>query len=264
MHGVASGLSAGSHTAKVQYYTHSGTVYLPHQTTDAGENYYGLSAKVVPSANLVTTASFPTASAYGTSSTWASLPTPLSISFTTTSDDAVMILADLSRVQHSTINVNTAFRIIVDGSDVVAYSNTADAYSWAYDAISMHGVARGLRTGTHTAEVQYYTERGIIYIPYNSYAGENYVRLTACAVHNSQLVSASTFPSASYSGTSTSWATHRDRTTALCDCDGERPVWPCLAQVGSAPRGAFDQLHDASVRADAAHRGPLPRAALDK
>ena len=61
-------------------------------------------------------------------SRWASLPTALSLSFTTPADESTLLVADLSRVQHSHSNVNTAFRILVDSTVVVAFGNTGDAY----------------------------------------------------------------------------------------------------------------------------------------
>ena len=120
----------------------------------------------------------------GTSTTWAAMPTTaLSLSFTVAgTQDYVLLFADVSRVQHSTEDVNTMLRIVVDGSTTVALTNTGNSRRWAYDALSFHGVATGLSAGSHTAELQYRTQSGMGLLPdHRALGGVNggYMRLTA-------------------------------------------------------------------------------------
>ena len=74
--------------------------------------------------------------------------------FAVSNGEAVLLLADISFVRHDTANKNTFFRILVDGVDTVAYSNTGNSAGADYRSISFHGVKSGLSIGTHTAELQ--------------------------------------------------------------------------------------------------------------
>ena len=140
------------------------------------------------------------------SSSWASLATPLTITFAVESDESVLLLASISRVQHSDANTNVAFQIIIDGTTQVAISNTGDANGMQYDAIAVHGVATGLSTGAHYAELQYKVNVGTCcaYIPQHDTDGAGYLSLTAERVPSTQLVTSSSFPTAHVSGSSTS------------------------------------------------------------
>lgn len=69
-HGVVSGLSAGDHTAEVQYQTQSGTAYLPYVDSSGG-SYLRLTSYAVPAAQLVKASSNPTTTASATSTSWA-------------------------------------------------------------------------------------------------------------------------------------------------------------------------------------------------
>lgn len=78
----------------------------------------------------------------------------VSTSFTVGSGDSVLLIADISRIQHASPNINTAFRIIVDDTDVVATANTGNSYTFGYADVSLVGVASGLSVGLHTAKLE--------------------------------------------------------------------------------------------------------------
>ena len=181
-HGVAEGLSVGSHTAELEYKTQAGMGWIPrHESDGSGRGYVRLSSLALPGAKLTTTSKVPTSDSSGTSTTLAALPGgALSTTFTVDGDEAVVLTADIARVQHSTTNVNTEFHIVVDGTTTVAISNTGNARSWAYRALSFSGVATGLSAGSHTAEVQYKTISGTVALWKNSESnGAGYERITA-------------------------------------------------------------------------------------
>ena len=188
-HGVVSGLSAGTHTAEVQYYTNSGSCQFYDEHN--GPAYARLSVHTVPQSDLPTSVQlspFAGISSYatGTSTTWAPMPTPLVISFTTTSSgDSVLFLADVARLQHSTASKNTELRIVIDGTHAIAHTNAGDASGWKYVSVSLHGVASGLLVGEHTAELQYQTQAGTVYIYKDDLHGYGYgyCRLTGRIAH---------------------------------------------------------------------------------
>ena len=178
-HGVALDLGIGVHTAEIQFKVHASScaletvctpadafrvlalqaanyVRLFHSTNGNGAASIRLSALTQPSEALGTTVNFPTnLKAAGTSTTWASLPEfPMRATFEVSSGESVLLLADISYVRHDDANINTFFQIIVDDSLVIAYSNTGNAAGLQYRSLSFHGVASGLSTGSHTAELQ--------------------------------------------------------------------------------------------------------------
>lgn len=130
-------------------YPSSGVVTLGH-------GYMRLSAVTLPSDALSTTENFPTnVKAEGSSTAWASLPeVPMTTSFDVTNSENVLLIADISCVQHATIDTNTFFQVIVDDTTVVALSNTGNAEGYLYRSLSFQGVAGGLSTGLHTAELK--------------------------------------------------------------------------------------------------------------
>lgn len=71
------------------------------------------------------------------------------VTFGTDGDESVLLLASLSRVQHSVSNNNIALRILVDGSTAVAISNTGRADNMYYDQNAMHGAITDLSAGTY-------------------------------------------------------------------------------------------------------------------
>ena len=150
---------------------------------------------------ISTASSLATTTASGTSTAWASLPGgELKVSFAIGDDDSVLVLASLSRVQHSAANSNIALRIIVDGSTVVAISNTGQADGNYYRHNALHGALSGLSTGEHTAEVQYKIESGTAYIPYHAADGSGYLSVTATIVPSWQLVTAALLPASTATG----------------------------------------------------------------
>eukprot|EP00966_Prymnesium_polylepis_P081862 1896145-Prymnesium_polylepis.1 len=66
-----------------------------------------------------------------------------------------MVLFDISRVQRNVRGRNAAFRLVLDGSDVIAMTNTGGgSLMMDYRQAVSHGAERVLQTGLHTAEVQ--------------------------------------------------------------------------------------------------------------
>ena len=86
-------------------------------------------------------------------------------------------------MQHASADVNTAFRIVVDGTVEVAISNTGNSHGWAYDAISFHGVVTSLGAGAHSAELQFRPASGGVTFNRAAwptiYVGDGYHRLTS-------------------------------------------------------------------------------------
>ena len=211
-HGVPTGLSAGTHTAEIQYKGPGGNVLFLHDAN--GLSHVRLTAVPLPSTQIssafffLTNCGFSGCTNSGTSTEWAALPTPLTTSFTTVGVQSVLLLADLSRVQNTVSNANTRFRILVDGSQEVALSNTGDASVWQFDAVHIHGVAASLAAGAHVAEVQYKTSSGSVYMPMSDNTGGfGYARLTAVSEPSSLLTTTFSFPTApSPPMTSTAWA----------------------------------------------------------
>ena len=78
----------------------------------------------------------------------------MTTNFEVSSGEAVLLLADISYVRHDDASINTFFQIIVDNSLVLGYSNTGNSAGMGYCSLSFHGVATGLSTGSHTAELQ--------------------------------------------------------------------------------------------------------------
>ena len=130
---------------------------IPYNNPSDGLGYLALTAESVPASQLVTSARWPSSAEAGSATSWASLPGgAITAAFDiVNAGDKVLLIAGISRVQHQTVNKNTFFQIIIDGTLPVANSNTGNAQGWAYDAISFHGVATGLSVGSHTAELRY-------------------------------------------------------------------------------------------------------------
>lgn len=96
---------------------------------------------------------------HGSEKKWSSLPTDMSLELETSpATTQLYIAAHISRVQHSHENVNTEYRIVLDGNEV-ARTNTGGHYGWQYHALSFHSVAP-VTAGSHTVRVQYRTQRG--------------------------------------------------------------------------------------------------------
>ena len=91
--------------------------------------------------------------------TFISLRTPTQIVFPVSDGESVLLLATVGPIRHRIGNRNTALRIIVDGTIVVAQTNTGNAYLYNHDSLSMHGVVSGLSAGDHTAEIQFTVRR---------------------------------------------------------------------------------------------------------
>ena len=103
----------------------------------------------------------------GYSTKWSSIPTEMNIPVTTTGKSVLLIIAQISRVQHSEGSVNTEFRIVVDDKEV-GKTNLANHYGWEYKALSLHGIATVEKPGTHLIKVEYKTQRGGVNWIHNS------------------------------------------------------------------------------------------------
>lgn len=162
IHAVATGLSAGEHTAELQYKTQSGSVKTEYYVAEVGEGYLGLTAECAPASQIETSVLWPTSMLSGTSTAWASMPGGTrSVTFTiSSSNDKVLILADIGSAQNTVSTTNNYFRMIVDGSVQIGNWDTGYSQGWGYDTISFHGVATGLSVGDHTAELQYKVREG--------------------------------------------------------------------------------------------------------
>ena len=128
-----------------------------HSTTFAPAlGYVGLTAETVPASQLTTSVSELTSSAQVQQSDWGALPGgEKHVAFEVAEGDVVLLFADVANVWHLTADKNAYFRIIVDGTRVVANWDTGDSAGWDFDSISFHGVASGLGIGLHTAEIQF-------------------------------------------------------------------------------------------------------------
>ena len=95
----------------------------------------------------------------GYSTKWASIPTEMNMPVTTTGKSVLLIIAEISRVQHSEGSVNTEFRITVDDKEV-GNTNLANHHGWQYRTLSLHGIATIEKPGTHLVKVEYKTQKG--------------------------------------------------------------------------------------------------------
>lgn len=201
LHGVASGLSEGVHTVELLWQVrcmqphqpmpirplHAPTTPSNHsdmrdrhvrmcglQTTwrefyhihdeSEGLGFTSLTAETVPGLQLTSKVLWPAQTYDATASDWGTMPgTSMSVEFgTADTSEKVLLIADVSNVQADVTNTNVYFRILVDGTHVVANWDTGDSAGWNYRAISFHGVATGLRTGYHSAELQFKVTPGTI------------------------------------------------------------------------------------------------------
>mgnify|MGYP005688043683 CR=1 FL=1 len=173
-----------------------------------------LTAQIVPSWQLVTASQLPASSATGAcpgadgSCSWASMPGgAVTITFTArAANEKVLVLADISRLQATTVSKNTALAIFVDGTKV-AETNSGSSYVWEYDALSFHGVASGLVVGSHTAELKYRQQQGSVYVPKHETGGtgQGYVRLTSMVLPDAVLATDAVWPAATHSVSGSSW-----------------------------------------------------------
>ena len=89
-HGVASGLSVGSHSAELKYRVQQFTTYVPrHETDGSGEGYVRLTSVVLPDAGVATDKLWPSTRQDASGSSWMSIPAgPISTSFTLSGGEA--------------------------------------------------------------------------------------------------------------------------------------------------------------------------------
>ena len=119
----------------------------------------------------------------GSATKWANLPTEMALPITT-GKSTLFIMADISRVQHTTANKNTEFRIIIEDTKLVknqvAWTNTGHSQSWAFAPVTMHG-ATTVEPGDYTVRVQYRTQGGTV-IWFSDPNGRQFRRLTVLEV----------------------------------------------------------------------------------
>ena len=113
-HGVATNLGKGSHRAEVQYKTTGGQVgFWGAFASSSGNQSRQLTVHETGMGQELVSGSW-SDEVEGSDTSWAPLPTRMKVDFTIGNEQgAAHIVADLSRVQHDTYGVNTAFRIIV-------------------------------------------------------------------------------------------------------------------------------------------------------
>jgi hypothetical protein len=253
--GVRTKLAAGSHNASVEYKTANGTVYFANSNSTGSQARH--LAVVAVQDHELTTESWSEAGT-ADSTTWAPLPTPMSLPFTTFHSAPVVVTAGLSRVQHDLWSQNTAFRIVVVGDHlrtVIAEQNTADAYSWSYAAPSFHGVFYGAAhctydplepvlcqnntpgVGSYTAVVEYKTTGGNVSFwgdptSYSS-SGNQMRRLTVHETGSSSWLAADSW-SDEMEGGSESWAPLPQRMRVnftISETDGAALVMADISRV---------------------------------
>jgi len=84
----------------------------------------------------------------GNSNQWAELATPMNARVRILEPKKLLVLVDISRVQHDTASVNTAFRILCNNAQV-ALANTGNSCGWDYRSISMHAIVDAVNPGLY-------------------------------------------------------------------------------------------------------------------
>ena len=131
---------------------------IPYHSTSTAPalGYVSLTAESVPASQLTTSVSELTSTTSVQRTDWGALPGgEKRVAFEVAEGDVVVLFADVANVQCATVDKNAYFRIIIDGTRVVANWDTGDSAVWDFDAISFHGVASDLGIGMHTAEIQF-------------------------------------------------------------------------------------------------------------
>jgi hypothetical protein len=81
----------------------------------------------------------------GTATEWSNLPTEMALPITT-GKSTLFITADISRIQHSTVNVNTEYRIAIEDKTLkkkeVAKTNTGNHSGWAFGPLTLHAATK--------------------------------------------------------------------------------------------------------------------------
>eukprot|EP00966_Prymnesium_polylepis_P128666 2975775-Prymnesium_polylepis.1 len=209
LHGVASGVAAGDHTAEVQCRLHE-TGTLSFENDVNGDQLRRLSAVRAAPVDVSSQLWQPnTETLTFTSAAWMALPTPMTLSFSTSVvwNASVLLLADISRVQRRRSSGGVEFRIVVDDALVVLQTDTGGAAMMGYHAVSLHGVASSLPSGSHTAHVQCrLTSPGEVAFESDS-DGEQHRRLSVLEAASSAVESKLWEPAAeTLTLTSSSWA----------------------------------------------------------
>lgn len=96
----------------------------------------------------------------GVETKWSPLPTDMRISIES-GQSTLVVMGDISRVQHKSANTNTEYRIIVDGKEV-SRTNSGGHLAFEYKALSLFGVV-DVSEGSHYVRVEYKTQKGVEY-----------------------------------------------------------------------------------------------------
>jgi hypothetical protein len=97
----------------------------------------------------------------GTATKWKHLPVPMTSEIhTSLKGDQLLVIADLSRVEHEESEVNVAFRLLVDGR-VCGIFNTGTIENWDRIPICMQALTP-VYPGRHVVVVQYMTQSGTV------------------------------------------------------------------------------------------------------
>jgi hypothetical protein len=158
LHGVVSNLTAGTHTATLEYQSASGTAYFRGngttaltKTPDNGGTAIArrVSVQVAHEEEVVEATWNSTGS--GNSVIWTELPggSQLNVSRDASTPGSVLVLANLPAVRTGTADVNVEFRIVVNGLPV-GFANSGGCDSGqSCSAISLHGLATDLSPASH-------------------------------------------------------------------------------------------------------------------
>jgi hypothetical protein len=106
----------------------------------------------------------------GLSQLWADLPTPMALTYSTTTPGSMLfVAATLSRVSHAQGGCNVCFRITVDDREVTM-NHTGDVSKSRFTGVSMMGVT-GVAPGAHDIRVEYMTQAGEVLFPHDPDVG---------------------------------------------------------------------------------------------
>lgn len=110
----------------------------------------------------------------------------MQIKFHSQDEQALFVLGEINRFQHvSGRPSNAEFRVMLDGKQQIAYSNTGYAYGWDFKQVTLRGAAKKLAAGEHTLSVEYRTT-GSAYL-FSDVNGRQQRRLTAFLVPNKRI-----------------------------------------------------------------------------
>jgi len=95
----------------------------------------------------------------GNSTGWSALPIAMKLDpFSVSTNRTLDVTATISRAQQTEDNVNTEYRLVLDGAQI-ASTNTGGHSHWLFRTVLLQATC-DIIAGQHTLEVQYKTQRG--------------------------------------------------------------------------------------------------------